>query len=44
MVTSGDVVLGEAARAAVLQWKYRPYIQNGRPTPVETTVTVMFPF
>jgi TonB family protein len=42
-ILSGDLVLGNAARAAVLGWRYRPYIQNGRPADVETTVTVTFP-
>jgi len=42
-ILSGDLVLGNAARAAVLGWRYRPYIQNGRPVNVETTVTVTFP-
>jgi TonB family protein len=42
-ILSGDLVLGNAARAAVLGWRYRPYIQNGRPVDVETTVTVKFP-
>jgi TonB family protein len=42
-ILSGDLVLGNAARAAVLGWRYRPYIQNGRPAEVETTVTVTFP-
>ncbi len=42
-ILSGDIVLGNAARAAVLMWRYRPYIQNGRPVDVETTVTVTFP-
>jgi TonB family protein len=42
-ILSGDLVLGNAARAAVLMWRYRPYIQNGRPVDVETTVTVTFP-
>lgn len=42
-ILSGDLVLGNAARAAVLTWRYRPYIQNGRPTEVETTVTITFP-
>ena len=42
-ILSGDLVLGNAARAAVLGWRYRPYIQNGRPADVETTVTVAFP-
>src|SRR6202047_3010641 len=42
-ILSGDLVLGNAARAAVLGWRYRPYIQNGRPVDVETTVTLTFP-
>ena len=42
-ILSGDLVLGNAARAAVLGWRYRPYIQNGRAVEVETTVTVTFP-
>ncbi len=42
-ILSGDLVLGNAARAAVLTWRYRPYIQNGRATEVETTVTITFP-
>jgi TonB family protein len=42
-ILSGDLVLGNAARAAVLGWRYRPYIQNGRPVDVETTVTITFP-
>jgi len=41
-ILSGDLVLGNAARAAVLGWRYRPYIQNGRPVDVETTVIVTF--
>ncbi len=43
-IISGDLVLGNAARAAVLGRRYRPYIQNGRAVDVETTVTVTFPF
>ena len=43
-ILSGDLTLGNAARAAVLSWRYQPYIQNGRAVPFETTVTVTFPF
>jgi TonB family protein len=43
-ILSGDLTLGNAARAAVLGWRYRPYIQNGHAVPFETTVTVTFPF
>jgi TonB family protein len=42
-ILSGDLVLGNAARAAVLTWRYRPYIQNGLAVDVETTVTIIFP-
>lgn len=42
-ILSGDLVLGNAARSAVLSWRYRPYIQNGRPAAFETTVTINFP-
>jgi len=42
-ILSGDLVLGNAARAAVLTWRYRPYIQNGQAVDVETTVTIIFP-
>jgi TonB family protein len=43
-ILSGDLTLGNAARSAVLGWRYRPYIQNGRAVPFETTVTVNFAF
>jgi len=42
-ILSGDQVLGNAARAAVLTWRYRPYLQDSRATEVETTVTITFP-
>ena len=41
-VISGHPLLTQAALDAVKQWKYRPYILNGEPVPVETTVTVIF--
>lgn len=31
-----------SAIAAVRQWKYRPYLLNGEPTEVDTTITVNF--
>ncbi len=43
-ILSGDLTLGNAARSAVLGWRYRPYLQNGRAVDVETTVTVTFSF
>jgi protein TonB len=39
---SGSDLLRPAAVEAVRQWTYRPYLLNGQPTEVETTVTVNF--
>lgn len=36
--------MAEAAMEAVGQWRYKPYLVNGRPTEVDTTVTVNFSF
>lgn len=41
-VIDGPPVLVEAARDAVKQWRYRPYILNGQPVEVETIITVNF--
>jgi len=41
-VISGPPLLVQAAIDAVKQWKYRPYILNGEPVEVDTTVTVIF--
>lgn len=41
-VIEGHPLLVEAAREAVRQWRYRPYILNGRPVEVETMITVNF--
>ena len=41
-VVSGPPLLIQAAVDAVKQWRYRPYILNGEPVEVETTVTVQF--
>ena len=41
-VVSGHPMLQEAARDAVQQWRYRPYLLNREPVEVETTVTVNF--
>jgi protein TonB len=35
-------MLTQSALDAVRQWRYRPYMLNGEPTEVETTVTVNF--
>jgi protein TonB len=41
-VVSGPSVLQQAALDAVSQWRYRPYLLNGQPVDVETTVNVIF--
>jgi len=40
--TSGHPILIQAAVDAVKQWKYKPYILNGEPVEVETTIKVQF--
>jgi TonB family protein len=39
---SGHPTLAQAAIDAVKQWKYKPYLLDGRPVEVETQVTVNF--
>jgi len=39
---SGPDMLKGAALDAVRQWKYKPYLLNGDPTEVDTTITVNF--
>jgi periplasmic protein TonB len=39
---SGPAMLQQAALDAVRSWRYRPYILNGQPVEVETTVNVVF--
>jgi TonB family protein len=39
---SGHPLLVQAAIDAVKQWKYRPYLRNGTPTDVKTTVHLRF--
>lgn len=41
-VVSGDPILAEAAVDAVRQWKYRPYIDDGKAVDVESTIQVNF--
>ncbi len=41
-VISGPALLQQAALDAVEQWRYRPYLLNGEPVEVETTVKVEF--
>jgi len=39
---SGHPMLAPAAIEAVKQWKYKPYLLNGEPVEVETTVRLLF--
>jgi len=43
-VISGPEMLRSSATDAVRNWKYKPYLLNGEPTEVDTTVTVNFNF
>jgi TonB family protein len=42
-VLRGHHLLRGAAVDAVRRWRYRPYLIDGRPVEVSTTVTVNFP-
>jgi protein TonB len=41
-VISGPAMLQQAALDVVSHWRYRPYLLNGQPVEVETTVNVIF--
>jgi protein TonB len=41
-VVKGNVLLRRAATTAVMNWRYRPYVLNGQPVNVATTITVNF--
>ncbi|HEY8671890.1 MAG TPA: energy transducer TonB [Terriglobales bacterium] len=41
-VVSGHPLLTQAALDAVRQWRYKPYILNGEPVEVDTTIAVNF--
>jgi protein TonB len=41
-VVAGPQMLQSAATDAVSSWRYKPYILDGEPTEVETTITVNF--
>jgi protein TonB len=43
-VVSGPEMLRASALDAVRNWRYKPYLLNGEPTEVDTTVTVNFNF
>ena len=38
----GDPILAAASIDAVKKWKYRPYVLNGEPVEVETTIKIQF--
>jgi protein TonB len=41
-VVSGPPMLQQAAKDAVMTWRYKPYLLSGEPVEVETTVNVIF--
>jgi protein TonB len=41
-ITSGPAMLRQAALEAVQAWRYQPYLLDGQPVEVETTVNVIF--
>jgi protein TonB len=41
-LVSGHPMLVPAALTAVKEWRYKPYLLNGQPVEVETTITVIF--
>jgi periplasmic protein TonB len=41
-VLSGPPMLQQAAMDAVRSWRYKPYLLNGEPVEVETTINVVF--
>jgi TonB family protein len=43
-VVSGPPLLQQSALDAVRRWKYRPYLLNGEPVEVQTTINVNFTF
>ena len=42
VVNSPDAALSASAMEAVKQWRYKPYLVDGKPVSVETTVTCVF--
>ena len=41
-VMSGPAILSGAAQEAVKQWRFRPYLQSGKPVETEARITVNF--
>lgn len=42
VITSASPLLNQAALDAVKQWRYKPYVLNGNPVEVDTSVSVTF--
>lgn len=41
-IVSGPMILATAAREAVKQWRFKPYLQNGEPVETQARITVNF--
>jgi len=41
-ILSGPSILATAAREAVKQWRFKPYLQNGQPVETQARITVNF--
>jgi len=41
-VISGPAILSSAAREAAMQWRFKPYLQNGKPVETQARITVNF--
>lgn len=41
-ILQGDPILVKAAVDAVKKWRYRPYVLNGEPVDVDTTIKIQF--
>jgi protein TonB len=41
-ILNGDIRLAKAAMDAVKQWRYKPYLLDGAPVEVQTTITLNF--
>jgi TonB family protein len=41
-ILSGPTILAAAAREAVRQWRFKPYLQNGEPIETQARITVNF--
>jgi protein TonB len=41
-LVEGSPVLAQSAMDAVKQWRYKPFLLDGKPTKRETTVTIDF--